>query len=480
MSNDLGDLPRVPGGCPPENALRTFTRKQVVISIVCGLALVALALFDSYRTALAVNTLLIIFYVAFTLYKLALMNISILKNQEIRPTADEMASLHDEDLPTYTILVPLYHETGTLKQLTDAIDRLDYPKNRLDVKLLMEEDDADTIALCRTLPLGSHYECIILPHSLPKTKPKACNIGLERARGRFLVIYDAEDRPEPDQLKKSIAAFRKLPDHIACLQAKLNFYNPHQNLLTRWFTLEYSAWFDLYLPGLAAVDAPIPLGGTSNHFRTDVLRAVGGWDPFNVAEDCDLGIRLYKAGYRTRILDSTTWEEACSSLYFWIRQRTRWSKGYMQTFLVHTRQHTQLFRILGLKSFLNFHFIFGGTLFCTLINPIYWAMLVAWLAWRPAFLTMLFPAPVMVLGMLCLLGGNFVFIYAGTAACLQRRNFRLVKLSLIVPLYWVLMSLASWRALFQLFYNPYHWEKTRHGLFLEKGTPAHETGPIPS
>ncbi len=169
---------------------------------------------------------------------------------------------------------------------------------------------------------------MIVPDTFPRTKPKACNVGLLNAKGEYLVIYDAEDIPDTDQLKKSVIAFRKLDNPlIICLQAKLNYYNPRQNLLTRWFTSEYSMWFDLYLPGLDGLNAPIPLGGTSNHFRVDALKKIGGWDPYNVAEDCDLGIRLFREGYRTRVLDSTTWEEANSRLENWLRQRSRWVKG---------------------------------------------------------------------------------------------------------------------------------------------------------
>jgi len=463
----------VPGGCPSENASRTFTLKQLLFLALAVAALTWLVIRDYYHTALVVNAILIVFYIAFISYKFVLMNMSLLKNREVRVSQEELAALQDEDLPTYTILVPLYHETGTFRQLIAAIDGLDYPKDKLDVKLLMEQDDPETVQLCQSFELGPHYDRIVVPHAMPKTKPKACNVGLARARGQYLVIYDAEDRPEPDQLKKAVAAFQRLPQRVVCLQAKLNFYNPGQNLLTRWFTLEYSTWFDLYLPGLTAADAPIPLGGTSNHFKTHVLRQIGGWDPFNVAEDCDLGIRLYKEGYRTQVVDSTTWEEACSSWWFWIRQRTRWSKGYMQTVLVHTRHHLRLLWRLGPKSMLNFYFIFGGTVFCTLINPVYWALLIIWLAFKPPLLTKLFPAPVMVMGLICLIVGNFVFVYAGAAACLKRKNYSLVKLSLIVPLYWVLMSVASWRALLQLLYKPYYWEKTRHGLYREPdSTPA--------
>jgi len=476
MSEKSISLPEVLGGCPEENAYRTLTLRQKLLFAILAVITLCSILYDcfvlDYRTVLFLNAILIVFYVAFMFYKFILINISIMRSQEIEVSAEELALLKDDDLPVYTILVPLYHETETFSELIGAINRLDYPKEKLDVKLLMEEDDEATIGLSNSLSLGQHFHKIVVPDALPKTKPKACNVGLQEARGEYLVIYDAEDRPEPDQLKKAVVAFKRLPNNVACLQAKLNFYNPHQNLLTRWFTLEYSTWFDLYLPGLTAVGAPIPLGGTSNHFKMEVLRKIGGWDPFNVTEDCDLGIRLHKAGHRTQVLDSTTWEEACSSLWYWIRQRTRWAKGYMQTLLVHTRNQSKLLRVFGAKNSVNFYFIFGGTTFCTLINPLYWVLLILWLTFRPTLLTVVFPGWIMALGLLCLIVGNFVFIYASAAGALTRKNYDLVKLALVAPFYWVLISVASWRAVFQLFWNPYYWEKTKHGLFTQSNNEA--------
>ncbi len=231
----------------------------------------------------------------------------------------------------------MYRERAVAEKVVRAALSLDYPREKLDIKLLLEEDDPETLAEIRAAEWPSCVETIIVPHGSPKTKPKACNHGLLAARGEYLVIYDAEDRPEPDQLKKAICAFRRVDPRVVCLQAKLNYYNPRQNHLTRFFTLEYTSWFDLFLPGLHVLSAPIPLGGTSNHFRVKALRDLGGWDPFNVTEDCDLGIRLHREGYRTAVLDSTTWEEANSRLFNWIRQRSRWVKGYIQTHLVHTR-----------------------------------------------------------------------------------------------------------------------------------------------
>ena len=336
--------------------------------------------------------LLCTFYLVVIAYKLVSIALSLMWPWEIRCKKQELAALNDDDLPLYTILVPLYKETEVVDKIVRHISQLDYPSDKLDVKILLEPDDPETLAAIERTGLPRFCEVIICPRSLPKTKPKACNHGLARACGEYLVIYDAEDRPEPDQLKKAVVAFGKAqrwweklrwlrslnPFHRAgrgrtvCLQAKLDYYNPRQNLLTRWFTIEYATWFRLYLPGLHALRAPIPLGGTSNHFRADVLKEIGGWDPFNVTEDCDLGIRLHKLGYRTEVFDSTTWEEANSRLGNWLRQRSRWVKGYMQTHFTHMRHPLRTLwklRPWGMFNFLN---SVGGLSLMLLLNPIFW------------------------------------------------------------------------------------------------------------
>ena len=213
-----------------------------------------------------------------------------------------------------------------------------------------------------------------MPPSQPQTKPKACNFALRFARGEYLVIYDAEDRPEPDQLRKVVATFRRSPPNTACLQCRLNYYNASENWLTRMFTLDYALWFDQVLPGLERLNMPIPLGGTSNHFRIDVLRELHAWDPFNVTEDADLGIRIGQKGYRVGVVDSTTFEEASCHAGNWIRQRSRWIKGYMQTLLVHTRRPLHLIRSAGPLGFLGFVFFIGGTVLSGLLNPIFWVL----------------------------------------------------------------------------------------------------------
>ena len=481
------------------------------------------------------------FYLVVILYKLIAVMLSVIKRGEFVVTPHEIAALSDDELPIYTILVPLYKETEVARKVTRYIARLDYPQDKLDVKLLLEADDEGTIEVCRRAGLPANYELIICPDSKPKTKPKACNHGLERARGEFLVIYDAEDRPEPDQLKKAIVAFRKLdrprrglwrlfrrPETV-CLQAKLNYYNPNQNLLTKWFTIEYSTWFDLFLPGLHRLGSPIPLGGTSNHFKTSVLQHIGGWDPFNVTEDCDLGIRLHKMGYKTRILDSTTWEEANSQLWNWVRQRSRWVKGYIQTHLVHMRNPAATFWRLGPLGILGFLVSVGGLSLMLLLNPIFWAILLfygvcwahdlgitgwswtaarvlqakpylpdsypydfpwdRWLTWDgPWVWRMVFTkagpdtfwdiwSQVFFAVTVVLFLANFFFVFMHIWACVRRRLYGLIPYAIFSPLYWVLISLAAWKGFLQLFFDPFKWEKTHHGLDAVRAIPLAEPPP---
>ena len=228
---------------------------------------------------------------------------------EIQIEDDAIAKLRDSELPIYTILCPLYREAKVLPQFVDAMSQMDWPKANLDVLLLLEEDDQHTIDAARTMQLPEYVKVVVVPHSEPKTKPKASNYGLAIAKGEYVVVYDAEDKPDPKQLKIAYIAFSKQKEHVVCLQAKLNYYNPHDNLLTRLFTAEYSLWFDVILPGLQSINTTIPLGGTSNHFRAAKLIELQGWDPFNVTEDCDLGARLLPAGTRPPLSIRRHWKK---------------------------------------------------------------------------------------------------------------------------------------------------------------------------
>ena len=277
------------------------------------------------------------------------------------------------------------------------------------------------------------------------------------------MIYDAEDRPEPGQLREVVAAFRDASPETVCVQARLNYFNTTTNILTRMFTLEYSFWFDYMLPGLDAMRLPIPLGGTSNHFRVAALRELGGWDPFNVTEDADLGVRASSLGLTVGIIDSTTWEEACSEWRAWIRQRTRWIKGYMVTSLVQLRSPLQAWRQLGPRGMVGLIGLIAGTPALFLAAPVMWAFfLYTFLGGVvPQFAL---PAWTQTLTFFTLVIGNASMVLMTALAARRRGNTRLMGYALLNPAYWVLHSIAAWRALFQLVVSPSHWEKTPHGI----------------
>ena len=449
---------------PKESAFHVLSTGQTIFfSALLALSLIMMILNFTTFVIIA-NELITIFYIGFSAYKFYLVYNAMNHDCEVPVSQAEIDALDPRELPIYTLLIPVFKEASVLPDLMKSLARLDYPSTKLDIKILLEAEDKETIQSFYDLKLPPHFRATIVPGSLPKTKPKACNYGLIHARGEFVVIFDAEDRPDPDQLKKAVVAFQKSSPNVVCIQAKLNYYNRRQNLLTQWFTSEYSMWFDLFLPGLDASDAPIPLGGTSNHFKRRALVEVGAWDPHNVTEDADLGMRLYKRGFHTRTIDSTTYEEANSRLNNWLRQRSRWIKGYIQTWLVHMRNPAKLLKEVGLKGFISFQFVTGGTFFAALVNPILWTITTVWYLTKWAFIQETFPGFIFYLSSLSLYLGNFVFTYMNVAGAMRRKHYDNVRFALLSPIYWGLMSIGAWKGFFQLMTKPHYWEKTVHGF----------------
>lgn len=455
------------------SAIRTFTllQKNVILSILLIIAggLVFRPLITLQALVAALSTI----YFIDVLFNLFVILKSLSFPQEITSTDEEIAALKDKDLPVYSILCPLYREAHVVPQFMEAIGKLSYPKDKLDVLLLLEEDDKDTVEKISRMNLPVYVRVIVVPHSMPKTKPKACNYGLAFAKGEYLVIFDAEDIPEPLQLKKALLGFGKVPANTICLQAKLNYYNPHQNLLTRFFTAEYSLWFDVTLTGLQSINTTIPLGGTSNHFRTEKLREVEGWDPFNVTEDADLGMRLFKKGYKTAIIDSITLEEANSKYGNWLRQRSRWIKGYMQTYLVHIRETLTFTKEQGVHS-LIFQLIIGGKIAFVLINPFLWLATISYFtlyAYVGPQIEALYPSYVFYMALFSLVFGNFLFFYYYMIGVAKKGQWNLMKFIFLIPFYWIMISISAFIALYQLVFKPHYWEKTVHGFHLTERAP---------
>lgn len=379
---------------------------------------------------------------------------------------DTNVSVSDRDLPIYTILIPLYREANVARDIVSAIASLNYPREKLDVKLILEQDDAETIDAVNRISLDPCFEVVLAPALAPRTKPKALRAAMPFVHGEFVVIYDAEDRPDPDQLRAAIARFREGDSKLACVQARLAVDNAYPSFLANHFRAEYAGLFDVLLPALARLGLPFPLGGTSNHFRTSILREVGAWDPHNVTEDADLGVRLARFGYTTGVVDSTTWEEAPTRLGAWLPQRTRWMKGWLQTFVVHMRDPLLLLRQLGWRGFLCFQLMIGGSVLAALIHPVFAVLLLADSTWG----SLLSPAETPVQWMhkaLTFVTLTSGYIGSGLLAFIgmKRRGFRASAWGLLtLPVYWLLLSAAAWRALWKLMTAPHQWEKTAHGV----------------
>lgn len=372
--------------------------------------------------------------------------------------------LKDRDLPIYSIIIALHREGPVVPQLIRALDAIDYPRTKLDIKLVIEEDDHATRRVIEALSLPPRYEIVIAPAGSPKTKPRALNVALPLARGEFLAVFDAEDTPDPAQLRQAAGRFLGAPKRLACLQARLAIDNIDDSWLTRLFAIEYAALFDVLNPGLAGLGIPLPLGGSSNHFRTEVLRDLCGWDAWNVTEDADLGFRLARFGFKVGILPSSTIEEAPARLGAWLKQRRRWSKGWMQTFLTLSRDPKRLIGELGLPGSLALALMLTSLV----IAPPLWPFLTALAAYD---LTAGLPPPASPVGILAasiwtsaLVFGAASILWLSLLGMERRKLLSLWPILPLLPLYYLLTSVAAWLAIYDLILRPYHWHKTEHGL----------------
>jgi len=380
--------------------------------------------------------------------------------------------LTDHELPVYTIVAALYRESEVVEDLVRAFDALDYPKSKLDIKLVVERRDRETLSRILELKLPARYEVIVAPPGEPSTKPRALDIALAAPRGELLTVYDAEDEPSPGQLRLAASLFASEPD-LDCLQARLTVRNTNESWLSGLFAIEYAVLFDLINPGLCALDLPIALGGTSNHFRVDSLQGAGGWDEWNVAEDADLGIRLARLGYRIASLDSDTPEEAPHELANWFGQRVRWQKGWIQTFIVHSRAPRAFVRELGLRRAAAAAVLIAGSVMSALFWPVF-ALDTLWRAvsasaggltpWREASDVFTYSLA---------LAGVWTMVIPAIVAARQRGFAFAAKAIPLMPLYYILVSAAAWTAIADVILRPHYWAKTAHGRSRrETGAPG--------
>lgn len=374
--------------------------------------------------------------------------------------------LAEEDLPVYTVMAALYREGRSVAQLLHALAALDYPREKLDIKLLLEADDRETQMALARFDLAPNVEIVLVPPFGPRTKPKALNTGLPFARGDFLAVFDAEDRPDPSQLRVALDTFHRHGDDVACVQASLCIDNSADSWLACMFTAEYAGQFDAFLRGFSQFGLPLPLGGSSNHFRTAILREAGGWDAYNVTEDADLGFRLARFGYRAVMFSSTTYEEAPARAGAWLRQRTRWMKGWMQTWIVHMRSPRRLIRDSGWAGFFTLNLLVGGNVLTALAYPVLIGACCLEIGLSAAGSTTLdmFSGPFVELHFATIAAGCLSTVVVCLVGLARRRLLHHAWVLLLTPLYWACLSVAAWRALIQLVRDPYHWEKTEHGL----------------
>ncbi|MCL7997744.1 glycosyltransferase [Brucella sp. 21LCYQ03] len=439
----------------PFSASRVLETPQAFIIAMGLYAFIASIVSLPMQTIFVLHTSLTLFFLGCVLIRLS----AAVSSRRLR--LSPILPFNKRDLPVYSVLVPLYREQAVVGQLIAALDQINWPRSKLDIKLVCEKDDFDTIAAIRCCRLPSNYEIILVPTGGPRTKPKALNYALQFARGEIVAVFDAEDRPHPDQLLEAWQAFQREGRKLACVQAPLIIGNFRQNLLTRMFAFEYSALFRGLLPWLASQGLVVPLGGTSNHFRRSCLEEVGGWDAYNVTEDADMGLRLARFGYGIGVISRGTIEDAPIDFSVWNKQRTRWIKGWMQTWLVHGRNPYAASRELGWWRFAINQIYTLGIIGSALLHPF---MLMTVLL----LLGSLFFAPLdaeniwlLRIDMVNILLAYLSFYVLGSKT-MEPTELGGYAYILAIPVYWVLISLSAWRAVWQLVWRPHLWEKTPH------------------
>lgn len=375
----------------------------------------------------------------------------------------------DDRLPVYTVVVPLYREARVVHALVRALGRLDYPATRLDIKLVLEADDLETLEAIQAERLPDHFEILLAPPGRPQTKPRALNVALRFALGRFVAIYDAEDEPEPGQLREALAAFEAGDDTLGCVQARLVVDNAGESWLARLFAIEYASLFDVINPGLARLGLPIALGGTSNHFRIEALRRVNGWDAWNVTEDVDLGIRLARFGYRVGVIASSTFEEAPYRLRPWLGQRRRWQKGWMVTLQTHSRHPARLFAQTGPWGGFAIVALLGGTIASSLLWPVFAVGVLVDAAAGP----LLRPATPAErawsgLALTLIVSGAASLLWPAVVGLRRRGMMASGAWLVLLPAYLAMLSYATWAALFEMMGRPHAWTKTEHGVSKQR------------
>jgi cellulose synthase/poly-beta-1,6-N-acetylglucosamine synthase-like glycosyltransferase len=379
------------------------------------------------------------------------------------------------EFPKYSVLVPILNEANMVPRLMNRLEKLDYAADKLEILLICEEFDAMTIRAVR-MNLRPPFRLIITPKGTPQTKPRALNFALSFSNGDFITVYDAEDKPHPEQLKTALAAFNQNPDWAA-LQAPLDYYNSEVNWLTRQFSLEYAALFHVWVPFLAKLGAPFPLGGTSNHIRRAALESCGGWDAHNVTEDADLSFRLSARGLKIGFIDCPTEEEAVCNLIDWHKQRSRWMKGFMQTWLVHMHRPLRPLNVYGSLRFLTLQLTLGYTLLCA---TLFCLSVIAGGLYVGMHYFNGFTLPFSVLHFIALSLSLVVAVLMGIVGVARAGKPHLAIFGILMPLYWILLFWPIVKAFVEIWRHPFHWHKTPHGICVPSKQSEHSFANAPA
>ena len=463
---------------PPEESCRNWPARHAsrtaaaVLAALAGSAVIAPATAVQILSVLAIVTLLVN-----TSFKAAA-TVAALRRRPVFATARKGPGIARN--PTVSLLVPLFREREIAARLVRRLERLDYPRELLDICLIVEEEDHTTQDALQKASLPGHMRRIVVPRGTLKTKPRAMNYALNLCRGSIVGIYDAEDEPEPDQIRKVVHRFRQAGPEVACLQGVLDFYNTSTNWIARCFTIEYATWFRLVLPGLQALGLVIPLGGTTVFFRREALEDVGGWDAHNVTEDADLGVRLARHGYRTELLFTVTREEANHRPWPWVKQRSRWLKGYAITWAVHMRRPRALLENLGTRRFAGLNLLFLGSLAHFLLMPVLLSFWLPLMGLAHPFWSALPEGGADLLALLLFLAMGVEMTINLIATSRRGGSGWLRAWIPTLPIYFLMGSAALAKALWELFTAPYYWDKTAHGIAPEARAEAAGAAPLRS
>ncbi len=451
-----------------ESAKQHITKETVTLCfwviLLTTLCIVGAAALFQQSCLRVVLTMFSMLYLALLFIKL-FVTIRSTKHSYLHVSPAEIATLSPQDFPVISILIPLYREREIIPQICRRLADLDYPVDKLDIIFILESTDRETIDAFLTARPPTHFKALLSPDVLPKTKPKALNVAFQKSRGEVVVIYDAEVLPELDQLKKACFALKKYPE-VMFVHTRLNVYNAEYNWLTKLYTAEFSFYYDSFINGLVSLNIPLPISGHSIYFRRHVIEQVGGWDPYNVAEDCDIGIRIFRHGFGCGIMiDSFAWEQSTTTIPAWVSQRTRWLKGFLQTTMVHLRFPLLLKQdVGGWRNFLWFLILVPGTTLVNALNLLQSIFLLAWFVTHSLYIELAYEGLPIYAAMFTFIVGNYLFTFFNILGLYTRGLYAIMLLAYFSPFYWIMLGYATVRSILEFFFAPRRWNKTVHSM----------------